>query len=273
MKQRPEITERKAATILSNGWAGRQEKIRPQESCFFLTPFIELIRTWYRPQSARGALHSDELFHRSEFLRHLRSRSSTAPVLCPHKAPKALSGFTAVRPGPNTPSSADPVPCAAQTCRKPATLGFSSRFSEILLACLSSHTFAGVHRMFLADHFRHPRVACAAKCAATSFVDSYTANSPPKRLVFRIQSHASTSSRPQFLHSAFCGMLPLLPFVGVYTCQIRILAALMRSLVASPPLAQLKYGFSRKAFVVLHPSDCVVQIFAHDTTALVFEGE
>ena len=35
-------------------WAGRQEKIRPQESCFFLTPFIELtstsvfsVRRWY----------------------------------------------------------------------------------------------------------------------------------------------------------------------------------------------------------------------------------
>ena len=26
-------------------WAGRQEKIRPRESCFFLTPFIELIRS------------------------------------------------------------------------------------------------------------------------------------------------------------------------------------------------------------------------------------
>ncbi len=28
-------------------WAGKQEKFRPQEECFFLTsPFIELIRTW-----------------------------------------------------------------------------------------------------------------------------------------------------------------------------------------------------------------------------------
>jgi hypothetical protein len=28
-------------------WAGKQEKLRPQEKCFFLTsPFIELLGTW-----------------------------------------------------------------------------------------------------------------------------------------------------------------------------------------------------------------------------------
>src|ERR1700733_14013051 len=27
-------------------WAGRQEKLRPQVRCFFLTPFIELLRSY-----------------------------------------------------------------------------------------------------------------------------------------------------------------------------------------------------------------------------------
>ena len=38
----PEITERKPRTILLNRGAARQEKLRPQVKCFFLTPFIEL---------------------------------------------------------------------------------------------------------------------------------------------------------------------------------------------------------------------------------------
>ena len=41
--------------------AGRQEKLRPQVKCFFLTPFIELIRSYIYPNIVRtpGAVDSD----------------------------------------------------------------------------------------------------------------------------------------------------------------------------------------------------------------------
>src|SRR5271156_3397800 len=39
MKQRPEIRQRKATTILLDGVGWRARKIRPQEKCFFLDSF------------------------------------------------------------------------------------------------------------------------------------------------------------------------------------------------------------------------------------------
>src|SRR5580704_10615502 len=42
----------------SISWAGKQEKLRPREMCFFLTsPFIELHRTWPHPNLRRTRSH------------------------------------------------------------------------------------------------------------------------------------------------------------------------------------------------------------------------
>src|SRR5271154_3033941 len=48
----------------SMGRAGRQEKIRPQEKCFSLTPFIELLRSWQFSRELNDVrrLYANQLF-------------------------------------------------------------------------------------------------------------------------------------------------------------------------------------------------------------------
>jgi hypothetical protein len=43
-------------------WAGKQEKLQPQERCFFLTsPFIELIRSWQLTAAMTDTVRTDSL--------------------------------------------------------------------------------------------------------------------------------------------------------------------------------------------------------------------
>ena len=74
---RPELTERKARTILLNGVGWTARKLRPQEKCFFLDSLMELVGT--DPHIPIWILGSEEA----------RSRAGLRP---PPKLPVPISG-------------------------------------------------------------------------------------------------------------------------------------------------------------------------------------
>jgi hypothetical protein len=70
------------------GWAGRQEKLRPQVKCFFLTPFIELTRSSERSTASthhifRGASSvEDTISRRQRRIGNAGLESSDSDLFC-----------------------------------------------------------------------------------------------------------------------------------------------------------------------------------------------